>query len=571
MKLGSFRCNDDTLNGDFVIVDDASTDSAQFFSYAYDRWFFTGDIDYLRRNKMTLWTLAEDIKTRPLLEKAADIARILEDEEWFMRSRALLKGLPTDEDTSLGPKDAKWMLRHIIGIEVLEPGGSQIRIQPDLGPLNWAEGSLNVRTGTICVRVERDANGTCNTSVSVPDGVEIIHDETAEIQAEIDYLADVGGGEVTIPTGKHYIKSLQLPSGVTLHLMENAVLSASRMPSDFTDLAQKNGCDAVFHIVNAENVSIIGEKGSAIEGNNAYNPAGEETYRGPHGIHADNASNVIVKGVELRNIGNWATQFYLSSNLIFEDLRIRGGHDGVHVRGCEHVRVSRCSIHTGDDCVAGFGNEDVLVEDCDLNTACSAFRFGGHHIRINRCCVIGPAEFPIRNSTSIPARVLNQDVKATGRHNMHSFFSYHTENSIHARVEPGDIIITDCNVNDVERFFHYNLSGNEIWQNGKPLPDITFRNVKGENLLLSLCAYGTEECPIAITIDNAIFSFKHKRSELIRGAFVKDLKLNNVQVRNVDGPCLRSWAGETTIEAEDINGIAPAIEKMTTKFYTHHV
>ena len=68
------------------------------------------------------------------------------------------------------------------------------------------------------------------------------------------------------------------------------------------------------------------------------------------------------------------------------------------VRACDRVRIEDCVLRTGDDAVAGYANRDVVVRRCELNTACSAFRFGGTRVLIEDCRAWGPGTYPIRNS-----------------------------------------------------------------------------------------------------------------------------------------------------------------------------
>ena len=56
---------------------------------------------------------------------------------------------------------------------------------------------------------------------------------TSQIQSAIDDCFLNGGGEVLIPEGVYLTGGLRLRSGVTLHLLENAVLSGSTSPEDY--------------------------------------------------------------------------------------------------------------------------------------------------------------------------------------------------------------------------------------------------------------------------------------------------------------------------------------------------
>ena len=56
---------------------------------------------------------------------------------------------------------------------------------------------------------------------------------TENIQAAIDAAFLAGGGEVTVPEGRFLTGGLRLRSGVTLHLLKNAVLLGSTDPEDY--------------------------------------------------------------------------------------------------------------------------------------------------------------------------------------------------------------------------------------------------------------------------------------------------------------------------------------------------
>ena len=430
--------------------------------------------------------------------------------------------------------------------------------------------------------------------------------ETAMLQSKIDAAWRAGGGRVVVPSGIHRIGGLRLRSNVELHLAPNAVLSASRNCDDYDVLANdalepialdllvearsfklhvrdrmkpwagasnpairwNNG---ILRLVGATNVVISGEAGSAIEGNNSYDPEGEEHYRGVHGISAFYSSNVVVRGVELRHTGNWATRFAHCADLMFADLSIRGGHDGVHVRGCDQVKILRCDIRCGDDAVAGFDNKDVTVEDCSLNTACSAFRFGGTHVRVRRCRIWGPAEWPFRCGLTVEEKRAGVSSQGRGRPNMLSFWTYFADFSQPIRNPPGDIVISDCTVENADRFLHYNFSGNETWQKGSPLGDIRFERVRASGIGMSLCAYASEKRPLALELKDCEIAFAKPQSEFVRAAFVDRVRLEGVVVRGVEGPCVRTWSGVPKIEARDLKGIRPEVVTSTDKFSTESI
>jgi len=66
-----------------------------------------------------------------------------------------------------------WLSRHVLGIHFLEPGGTLIEIKPQLGKLEWAEGSYPTPYGAIHVRHERQADGSIQSVVRAPDAIQI--------------------------------------------------------------------------------------------------------------------------------------------------------------------------------------------------------------------------------------------------------------------------------------------------------------------------------------------------------------------------------------------------------------
>lgn len=65
-----------------------------------------------------------------------------------------------------------WLSRHILGIEPAAPGFAKVRITPQLGHLEWAEGSFPTPHGIIRVRHEKQPDGTLKSDISLPSGVE---------------------------------------------------------------------------------------------------------------------------------------------------------------------------------------------------------------------------------------------------------------------------------------------------------------------------------------------------------------------------------------------------------------
>ena len=427
-------------------------------------------------------------------------------------------------------------------------------------------------------------------------------DATATIQQAFDDCFRAGGGTVTVEEGLYRVRGLRLRSNTTLLLKSGAVLKASRNCNEYDILVgdkiepvpahdfapgvvwvypkdrktndhllkpASRWNNAIIRILNARNVRILGEPGAEIDGCDSYDPIGEEHFRGVHGISVHGSTNLLFRGYTIRNTGNWAHNVWRCADLRFEGLTILGGHDGIHFSTCDRVAIADCEMKTGDDCVAGFDNEDVTVRNCRLNTACSAFRFGGRRVLIEGCRCWGPGEFPIRNSLPKADRISgSHGVPGVGRRTMLSLFTYYSDFTLKVRHDPDEITVRNCTLDTAERFLHYNFSGNETWQKNRPLRSILFEHVVATGIAMSLCAYGDKDAPLSLSLKDCRLSFAKPQRELIRAAHVGSLSLETVSVEGVEGPCVRSWGGVAEPTAKALSGVKPTVAVAEIPFST---
>ncbi len=66
-----------------------------------------------------------------------------------------------------------WLTRHVLGIRPLEPGCRVLEVKPNLGRLNYAEGSYPTPYGTVNVSVKRNNEGKIECTVESPDEIQI--------------------------------------------------------------------------------------------------------------------------------------------------------------------------------------------------------------------------------------------------------------------------------------------------------------------------------------------------------------------------------------------------------------
>ena len=353
-------------------------------------------------------------------------------------------------------------------------------------------------------------------------------DITADLQSRIDAAWRSGGGSVDVPSGDWSVRSLRLRSGVVLHLEKDAHLWASRNPRDYDGILENDSVEefagypvhlgkedlsrrwenAIIKIFAATNVAITGESGSFIDGGNCADPNGEEGYRGPHGVWAACATNVALRNVTLRNTGNWATRFIHCADLSFEGMTSLGGHDGVHVRASDRVRIAGCRINTGDDSIAGYANRNVVVTNCTLRSACSPFRFGGRDVLIVDTKASGPADYPHRWTLSMDEKLRGAGPEeVAGRRSTGCAFQPFTDLRLRTWLRPGNIVFRNVTFENANRFMVFMNGLGAIWQDGVPIEDIVFENCAIRGMALPSVLYAPEKHPLKLVFRNCYFSF----------------------------------------------------------------
>ena len=67
-----------------------------------------------------------------------------------------------------------WLSQHVLGVEIVEPGYKDVRINPNLGNLEWVEGAVPTPYGDIKISHRKDADGKIESKVDAPYGVTVI-------------------------------------------------------------------------------------------------------------------------------------------------------------------------------------------------------------------------------------------------------------------------------------------------------------------------------------------------------------------------------------------------------------
>ena len=241
-------------------------------------------------------------------------------------------------------------------------------------------------------------------------------------------------------------------------------------------------------------------------------------------------------------------------NISMSQVKVFGGHDGFDAFSSKNITIKKCEFYTGDDCVAGFGNVNMLLSDSILNSSCSAMRFGGTNAVIRNCRMYGPGEYFFRGRMTPEEKRACAPSPRPGR-NMLSAFTYYADFSMPIEEMPGNIVIKNCTFDNVDRFLHYNFSGNETWQRYYPMSDITFEGIDAKNVRMALNAYGREDLPLELTMRGVNIAFDEgaDATELIRAANCKRILLDGVKVENFGGDCLVRALNEGEFVFKDVD------------------
>ena len=404
--------------------------------------------------------------------------------------------------------------------------------------------------------------------------------QTRRLQDAIDACFLAGGGEVVVPAGTFRTATLRLRSRVTLHLLEDAVLEGSMDPADYNHFLEdtlepieikeepnfgKNPLEhpwynALIRGYNAHDIRIIGEKNSFIDGKNCFNPEGEEKFRGPHAIGLFRCTNVEFCGYTVRDSANWAHINLECRNLFAHNITVLAGHDGFHCRSCDNLVIEDCEFYTGDDCIAGYDNQNVVIRRCLLDCACSAMRFGGTDVLVDSCRTHAPSRYGFRGSLSPEEKAASAPTNETHRHAQHTPFLYFCCFPTKIRKTPGNIIIQNCEFESPNSFFRLWFDGRSSWCTNRSLASITFRNCRAWGLSMPMEIYCPTEEPIHFRLENVEIAARegYEKVDFIRTSNFAEIVLDNVTVKGYENPTIR-MINPGKLMLRDTEGIATQV------------
>ncbi len=223
---------------------------------------------------------------------------------------------------------------------------------------------------------------------------------TRSIQKAIDFIHEKGGGRLVFDVGRYLTGTIYLKSGVTIHLLEGAILVGSPNPFDYD--TQRNWTALIFAL-EQENVGITGE-GGVIDGqgftvaNNLVdlihkglvedplrNDRPREAIR-PQNIYFWRCAGVRIEGLTLKDPASWNQQYDQCRNVVIKNLIIDSksywNNDGVDIVDCDTVEVANLYIDAADDgiCLKSHDKnavcQNVYIHDNVVRTSANGIKFG---------------------------------------------------------------------------------------------------------------------------------------------------------------------------------------------------
>jgi hypothetical protein len=259
-------------------------------------------------------------------------------------------------------------------------------------------------------------------------------------------------------------------------------------------------------------------------------------------LHPTNCENISIKGLTIRSTG--------------------GNGDGIDVDSCKHVRIDRCDISSGDDCISlksGRGSEgyallqtteDVQITNCtfaDSIFACigigSETSGGIRNVRIEKCRFVHANTFAFYIKTHVGRGAFIEDIVAN------------------------DLEIEGAK----DGFLRLNITGSGL-QDQFPVPGLegipTTKNFHFSNIRVKDCPVLVEGTAVPPEKPLEGFSLRNITGSAGKGIYlanVKKAEIKDIHITGYAGPLLNTYnvtgtglEEATTMERPTTPGAVPA-------------
>lgn len=246
---------------------------------------------------------------------------------------------------------------------------------------------------------------------------------TKAIQQAIDACHLSGGGTVYFPAGTYKSGQLYLRSNVSFYFEVNATLFASRNPEHYKKRSGEYKADnqaalpneqALFYGDSIHHVGFFGKGRIHGQAERKWEPLKEvdmfiekETENARLAgikverfyamepkvrlVYINNASYITFRDITLEESPDWTLHLGNSDNAVIDGVTILSSldagvnADGIDIDGCRNVRISNCTVITGDDAIClkstirngrFYNCENILVNNCILTSTSTALKIG---------------------------------------------------------------------------------------------------------------------------------------------------------------------------------------------------
>ena len=232
-------------------------------------------------------------------------------------------------------------------------------------------------------------------------------DARPAIQAAIDACASAGGGMVYFPPGAYTSGTLFLRSHVRLFVESGATIYSSKDVNAYPK-------HALFYADGADHIALEGH--GVIDGEAEYVwriTDHDDRYIAPNQRRMEalgkplnrafpkpdcvgnlvlllRCKDVVIRDLSFLHSPSWTMHLYACERLVIDAVYIFTSRDsgvwadGIDPNSCKDVRISNCTIDTGDDALVFYSNsvygpalpcENITVTNCRLSSSSSAIKF----------------------------------------------------------------------------------------------------------------------------------------------------------------------------------------------------
>jgi len=232
---------------------------------------------------------------------------------------------------------------------------------------------------------------------AVPDGRTI---NTKFIQKAIDEASAAGGGRVVVPSGNFMTGTLELKSGVDLHVNLGGVLLGSHSTSDYlkgrASLILANGQQHVSisgeGIIDGQGQELMLDIFKKLRSGETKTSDSMWLYKRPGEggralvLYFRNCTDVSVTEITLKNASNWVQDYKECDRVTINKITVQStaywNNDGCDITDSKNVRITNCFINAADDGICLKSDnpksscENVYIDSCTVRSSANGFKMG---------------------------------------------------------------------------------------------------------------------------------------------------------------------------------------------------